>query len=201
MPTVALRSGHFWETIWKHPDNAALSEMRKDATILVPGDIVVVPPLRMKNLVRATGARHVFRRRGVPSRFSLQLFDRGEPRAGKTYRLRLDDGRELHGKLDDTGTLDVFLDATVTSAVLFVGDGDDAEEFDVEIGRLRPLDAVDGVQQRLKNLGYYQGPLDGVFTAAVADAIRIFQAIAGCTVTGELDDATRDALAVVHDQR
>jgi N-acetylmuramoyl-L-alanine amidase len=201
IPTVALLSGHFWQTIWEHPDNASLAEVRKDATTIVPGDTVVVPPLQLKELHRAAGARHVFRRRGVPSRFSLQLLDRGEPRANAPYRLVFDNGAAVAGQLDADGILDVFVDARVSSAVLYVGNEEDEEEFDVLIGRLRPLDAVDGVQQRLRNLGHYHGPIDGVVSFALTEAIRAFQMLAGCTITGDIDAATTEALAAAHDQR
>jgi len=197
VPTVALRSGHFWETLWNHPDNAALAALRKDATILVPGDEIVVPPIEVKRTAAATGKRHVFRRRGVPSRFSVQILDRDEPRANAKYRLEIHGRPAIEGALDANGTLDVFVDATVTSATLVIGD----EIYEIEIGRLRPIDALDGIQQRLKNLGYYHGDVDGQPGAATTEAIRVFQAAAELPVTGEMDDTTRDALSTAHDQR
>ncbi|HEX7832947.1 MAG TPA: peptidoglycan-binding domain-containing protein [Thermoanaerobaculia bacterium] len=194
IPTVALRSGHFWETIWDHPDNATLVSTRPDPNILVPGDQVSVPPLRQKQCAVATGGRYVYKRRGVPSRFSMQLFERGVPRANETYRLEFDNGRTAEGTLDANGVLDAFADATARSVLIFVGD--DEECFELQIGTLRPIDTLEGVQQRLRNLGHYSGR-----DAGDADAIRNFQAVSGLTVTGDLDDATRAALAAAHDQK
>jgi putative peptidoglycan binding protein len=199
VPTVALRSGHFWETIWDHPDNAALAESRKDPNVLVPGDQVIVPPLRQKQCAVATGGRYVYRRRGVPSRFSMQLFERGIPRANENYRLEFDNGRTAEGTLDENGVLDAFADATARSVLLIVGD--DGECFEIQIGTLRPIDTLEGVQQRLKNLGHYNGASDGVESPDVVDAIRTFQAVSELTVTGNLDDATRAALGTAHDQK
>jgi hypothetical protein len=199
VPTVALRAGFFWETLWNHPDNAELEQARKDPAILMPGDRVVVPELRLKQLPVATGARHVFRRRGVPSRFSVQLFERGKPRAGQPYRLEIEDGTTIEGTLDDEGLLDVFLDATVKQATLVVGE--DEEAYDVEIGRLLPIDSPAGVQQRLANLGCYSGAIDGTGDDALGAAIRAFQAKSSLPITGETDDTTRAALATAHDQR
>lgn len=199
VPTVALRAGFFWETLWNHPDNAELAQARKDPGILVPGDRVVVPERTPKQVPCATGARHVFRRRGVPSRFSVQLFERGKPRAGEPYRLELEDGTQVEGTLDDEGLLDVFLDATVKRATLVIGG--DEEVYDVEIGGLLPIDSLAGVQQRLANLGCYSGAIDGTASDALAAGIGAFQGKSSLPITGEMDDATRAALGTAHDQR
>lgn len=50
------------------------------------------------------------------------------------------------------------------------------------------------VQQRLIDLGYLRGSADGIFGERSAEALRLFQAIAGLDATGSLDDATREAL-------
>jgi Putative peptidoglycan binding domain len=53
---------------------------------------------------------------------------------------------------------------------------------------------VGSMQTALRRLGYYCGPIDGVFTPAVADAIARLQKNYSMRVTGTLTDPVRRAL-------
>ena len=53
---------------------------------------------------------------------------------------------------------------------------------------------VGSMQTALRRLGYYCGPVDGVFTPVVADAIARMQKNYSMTVTGTLTDPVRRAL-------
>ena len=53
---------------------------------------------------------------------------------------------------------------------------------------------VGSMQTTLRRLGYYCGPVDGVFTAEVADAIARLQKNYSMHVTGTLTDPVRRAL-------
>src|SRR5215813_4318419 len=53
---------------------------------------------------------------------------------------------------------------------------------------------VGSMQTALRRLGYYCGPVDGVFTPVVADAIARLQKNYSMTVTGTLTDPVRRAL-------
>jgi N-acetylmuramoyl-L-alanine amidase len=46
----------------------------------------------------------------------------------------------------------------------------------------------------LQAFGFDPGPIDGIFTAETAAAVRAFQARYGLTVSGLLDYATREEL-------
>ena len=99
IPSIAHDSGHFWETLWNHPDNAELKALRKNPNILAPGDEVTVPPIRIKDFSGGTDARHSFKRKGVPAKLKMQLFLLGEPRSNEKYTLILD-GEIIHGTTD-----------------------------------------------------------------------------------------------------
>lgn len=47
-----------------------------------------------------------------------------------------------------------------------------------------------GIQQLLTELGFYSGPLDGIWSQAVTDAVKAFQAELGVPQTGVFDAAT-----------
>jgi hypothetical protein len=53
---------------------------------------------------------------------------------------------------------------------------------------------VGSMQAALRRLGYYCGPVDGVFTSEVADAIARLQKNYSMRVTGTLTDGVRRAL-------
>ncbi|SNX53950.1 spore cortex-lytic enzyme [Thermoanaerobacterium sp. RBIITD] len=53
---------------------------------------------------------------------------------------------------------------------------------------------VSAVQTRLRDWGYYNGPIDGFFGVKMWLAVRRFQANNGLNVTGIVDDATKTAL-------
>jgi peptidoglycan hydrolase-like protein with peptidoglycan-binding domain len=51
-------------------------------------------------------------------------------------------------------------------------------------------------QERLKELGYYEGAIDGVYGPKTAEAIREYQQGQGLTATGRLDQETAQALQI-----
>lgn len=71
--SIAKAHGLSPETIWNHPENAALRERRGDPNVLNPGDTVFVPERRERYEDRPTEQRHRFRRRGTPAKLRLQI--------------------------------------------------------------------------------------------------------------------------------
>jgi N-acetylmuramoyl-L-alanine amidase len=55
---------------------------------------------------------------------------------------------------------------------------------------------VSTIQQKLKNWGYYDGPVDGVYGSATAQAVRYFQQKNGLTADGVCGSATLKALGI-----
>ena len=53
--------------------------------------------------------------------------------------------------------------------------------------------SVRNLQAALKALKLYDGPLDGVYTQSVADAVRVLQSAGALTVNGAADQATQEA--------
>ncbi|WP_437483758.1 peptidoglycan-binding protein [Sorangium sp. So ce1014] len=194
--SIADAHGFYWEVVWNHPDNAALRKLRGDPVTLVPGDEVFVPPLRAKAVECATEARHTFRRKGVPSKLRVQLLDlAGRPRGGVDYALTIESD-ERTGSTDGDGWMDEWLPPRARKATLKIPPrGDEPEEtYELEIGHLRPADDLEGIQARLRNLGWYEGPLNGELDGPTAEALQAVQAAEGLVPTGELDDDTRSRL-------
>ena len=55
------------------------------------------------------------------------------------------------------------------------------------------------IQTKLKNWGYYDGAVDGIFGSGTAEAVRYFQRKNGLTVDGKVGPATLEALGISGD--
>jgi len=189
---IAFRYGMFPGTLWDDPKNRELREKRKDPNVLLPGDVVYLRAKELKEVSGGTEERHRFRRRGVPERLRLQfsLAD-GTPRAGEPYVLNID-GSLISSTTDGDGYVNQPIPPKARQVVLLLGE--EQEEFVFDLGDLDPVEEISGVQGRLENLGFYDGPIDGVLTAETTQAITAFQASKGIAATGEINKQTQDAL-------
>lgn len=80
--SIAKKYGFFADTLWQAEENRALRELRKDRNVLMPGDVVVIPDLRIRTNSVATDKRHTFRRKGVPARLRMKFLRPVPPREG-----------------------------------------------------------------------------------------------------------------------
>jgi hypothetical protein len=167
--SIAFQHGLFPETVWQHDENAELRALRKDPSLLVAGDRVFIPDLRERWHSVSTDARHVFRRRGVPERISVQLLDaQDRPRAGVPFTLYVGSA-VVTGESDSEGWVRAYVSPAATHATLELPDG---ETYTLAIGDLDPVETVRGLKQRLRALGYP----------------------CGNDASPELEDETRDAI-------
>ena len=190
--SIAAATGHFPDTIWNDDANRELREKRTDPNVLLRGDIVVVPPLRPGKVACATGQLHRFRRKGIPEKLKLRLLDEDDaPRAGLEYRLVIGEA-ELSGVTDGDGYIEQWVPNDAKGATLMIG----AEEFDLAVGSLDPVESPTGLAARLENLGYLDAT--DATELVVAAALRGFQAHEGLDLTGIADSATTAKLVERH---
>lgn len=194
IPSLAHDNGHFWETLWNHPENAELKGKRKNPNILNPGDEVEIPELRMKDFSGGTDTRHKFVRKGVPAKLKMQLFLLGEPRRNEPYTLILDN-EIINGTTDGDGNIEQPIKPNAKGGVLKLNGG--KEEYPVNIGHLNPTDTIHGIKQRLNNLGYYCNESDEE-DEQFSEALTQFQGDQKLPQTGKLDDATRAKIESLH---
>lgn len=183
--SIAHEHGFHWETLWDHPENRALAQARRDPNCLAPGDEVVIPDREVKAVSVPTGASHRFRLRTTPVKLRLELLRDGEPRSNEPYTLVVD-GVDHQGTTDESGRLECWVAPGARQGSLVVG----GDEYEVLLRHLDPGDTDTGIQQRLANLGLYDGDL----RAALAD----FQLQQGLAATGEPDAATLERLELFH---
>ena len=193
---LCKRYGFSPDRIWNDSGNAELRNKRKDPDILLPGDVVVIPDLESRPVDRETGARHRFRRVGVPAFFRLQIWNDKKPRANEPYTLTVD-GKEYQGSTDDEGALSMFVPNDAKTGVLLLGKH--KEEFQIAIGMMDPVNETIGLKKRLANMGYLDNDPDSEMNEATRQALSRFQRDAGIPVTGEPDEATLRQIERLHD--
>jgi hypothetical protein len=185
--SISEEYGFFWSTIWNHPDNADLKQLRIDPNALLEGDVVVVPDKTLKEESCATEQKHKFKKKGTPAKIKIQLMLDDEPRANEPYRLAID-GTWYEGTLDGDGFLEQVIPPGAVQGILRVGSGERIDEYQLALGTLDPIDTEGGVSGRLRGLGYHHEADDAT------PAIRAFQKKEQLEVTGEVDDQTRQKL-------
>lgn len=199
LSSIAARYGFFELTLWELPENAALRALRKHPDVLAEGDEVAIPVLRCTSRSAVTGKCHVFRRKGIPAVYRARLLRDGVAIANADFMLTIDGHEPRTGMTDGDGRLEVFIPPGGRAGQLEIP----AAELRVRVrfGLLDPIDSLLGVQQRLQNLGYYRGVLDGAVNDAIRAALAAFQKTAGLDPSGACDDATRAALEKAHEPR
>jgi hypothetical protein len=192
--SIAFEHGFFPDTIWNYPDNAKLKELRLDPNVLLPGDTVVIPNLRLKEVSEPTNMVHKFQRKGVPEKLRLQFKLNDLPRVDEPYNLEIDGKIIITGKkTDEEGRIECSIPPNAREILVTFNEG--REVYKIYAGFLNPIEEISGVQARLSNLGYYQGPIDNKSSEELEAAIRSFQEANNLVSRdGTLNNETRDSL-------
>jgi Putative peptidoglycan binding domain len=199
--SIAYANGvHSWESVWNHARNEALRDKRGNPQVLLAGDKVYVPGLdELGDATEIdTGKTHTFVLRRPECFFTVYLKDEcGEPYAGHRYKLTLGDD-VFEGTTSPEGLVGHPAKPDVKTGELVLQRSDDPDDvctWSLEVGYLNPPDTVSGVKARLKNLGYYQGPVDDTLDDATREGIRDFRKHLGQDApSGDVDDELVAAL-------
>jgi len=182
-----------WTSMWIHPQNADLRQKRKNPQVLYPGDTVTIPdaPTEGGIVAKLDDRLDLTRRRRGCQPIDLQLLCLDfEPMATTEYTLSYG-SKEIRGETDARGNLTAEIPLDVKQLKLTVGEF----EWDLRPGELNPLsdtgdDGLSGAQGRLKNLGLFDGEIDGESSPEFERALRGFQLRYELPRTGVLDVAT-----------
>jgi hypothetical protein len=189
------------DEVWNDPANAELKDQRGKGDILKPGDILFVPdePPKTNPFTAESSNEYVAK---VPTiTVELILEQGGEPLADEPYRVE-GIGDDEQKQADGEGTVSFEVPVHVREVLLELVER--GQKMRVCVGELDPVSDASGARMRLTNLGYcpksfagadqYEAHDDGLLHAA----LRSFQAAQGLESTGELDDATQQALLDAH---
>ena len=191
--SIAFESGFFWQTIWNHPRNAAIKQARGSPNVLLPGDRLYIPEIRLKTVDRPTDKKHRFVRKCMTSKLRLCLKQVGEPRRKQPYYLVID-GKPCKGKTDGDGCIEVVIPPNAKSGKLVIGDHLwNRQILVLELGAMDPITDIAGVQKRLQNLGFVCEP-SGEMDELTSGAIAAFQKSEDLEPTGEINQQTIEKL-------
>ncbi len=192
MASIAFEHGFVPDTLWQHPENQRLRELRPNMFQLRVDDEVAIPALRTRAQQRPVDQRHRFRRRGVPETVRIQLWDiDGQPRTNLAYTLTIDGG--VHeGLTDAEGRIAHWISPKAARAELVVHADHGDEAYELLLGTQEPSELDDSALARLRELGYL-GPGEPT-PAQLFEALRGLQRERGLTVSGDFDVETRRAM-------
>lgn len=196
--TIAEQYGFLWETVWNHSANAQLKNERKDPNVLRPGDVVRVPAIRLREYGRSTEARHRFRKKSNRAKVRVQVLDyEHRPRKAVSYVAMLDG--EIHrGSTDVNGYLEILAPPNAQKLRLEVTQDGETDLYEFQLGHVDPIETMNGVRQRLINLGYRCAPGDAPVDEELQGALKEFQRRTNMTENGGLDGATRAKIKSLH---
>jgi N-acetylmuramoyl-L-alanine amidase len=197
MSSLAAQKGLFVDQIFEHPANAQLSTVRGDPNILLPGDRITIPQFQGKDFDRSTETRNRFALLGEPVFLRIQVMDRDKPLGGKPFTLVVG-GTTIQDTTKPDGTIETRIPPDATTGILRVGTGDELVQLTLKLGALSPVASNKGVQQRLQNLGFECGPIDGIVGPLTRAGVRNFQKKFGLPPDGILSPATRELLKEKH---
>ena len=200
---LADRFGFDPETVWQHGDNADLRAARTDPQQLAPGDVLQIPDTAPEPLQLQNGSSNKFKGhvRKVEVHFTLRAGN--ELLANEPYQVEGIPGPPIRGNSDGDGKISFHVPTAVRSVSVYLPHM--ARRMPIVVGGIDPIDTPMGARQRLANLGCYGTGHEAEEGAAVADDARartatlVFQRRHGLAATGEIDAATRTALADAHD--
>ena len=117
----------------------------------------------------------------------------GNRRTDKEYT-----SRQRNKKGPDAGGVKLFQDnggnMTVSLTSRAAGEASPSASPTTSASSPAPMNDVAAAQQRLKDRGYYAGPVDGAMGPRTTAALRAYQRDHGLSVTGRLDSPTASAL-------
>jgi len=193
-----------WQTIWDHPDNAALKKQRVNPNVLLPRDELEVPKPQQREESCGTEKRHRFKAKTPELMLRVKTLDVCRKPVANVEATLWVAGTFENLKTDGDGLIErpIALDATagrlrIESDVL-------AGTLDVPlgIGELDPVDEITGQIGRLNNLGYDAGPVeepkDALAKEQLASAIEEFQCDQGLKIDGLCGPNTQKKLKEVH---
>lgn len=125
---------------------------------------------------------------------NLELIDsQGGALSGRAFTLEFADAKKT-GSLDEQGRLAVEVPEGTSRATLVVA----YKRIDLVLGPLPGADTVRGAQERLNQLNFFCGEVDGELGPFTQRALQRFQRSCEIDATGELDAATTKQLVQEH---
>ena len=186
-----------WKTIYDDPANEKFRAKRPNPNVIQEGDELFIPDKESKETDGATDAKHKFKVKKDSWLFRVELLD--EMMKGQEdvpYTLEIEGIDPIEDMTGANGLIELLIPAQAERGTLFAL----GNQIDLHFAGLNPIRQVSGVQQRLNNLGFNSGPVDGIPGPKTRKALAAFQATQpDLKPTGLLDDDSLRRLIEIHD--
>jgi len=199
---LAFEKGFDAKTVWDDGKNADLKAKRGDPDTLRPGDVIFLPDREPKKFSFKKEADHAFKAKipKVPLKATLSIGKKAladEPYVIKGL------GEDIEGSTDGAGTIEIDPTLDVKEVEVFLPKR--KRTVKLTVAGMDPIEEPSGARMRLQNLGYMGKKFSSgkqKYVEKDDDALRAalvrFQTEKGIEASGELDDATKDALKSAH---
>ena len=194
---LAAQRGLKSSDVFDHPANAALKALRPNLNVLLPRDRVAIRAVEQKDVAKPTNTKNVFALNDEPVFLRIQLLDRDQPVKNEPFTLSVG-ALKFAGVTEADGTIKVQVPPGATQGFLSVGPPTNVLQMNLKLGSLHPVESDTGVQQRLQNLGFDCGKIDGLIGPRTRGRIRDFQGKNGLLVNGVVTPETRNLLKAKH---
>jgi hypothetical protein len=185
---IAEQHGMSWGKVWQLPENTELRNVRKDPTVLYPGDVVQVQEKDIREENRSTDKRHRFEKNRNAAKVRIRFLLDDEPRWRLPFTLIVN-GKEIHGQTDGKGLLEADIPPDAGTGLLRIGKAGEEIQLPITFGSLDPIDTDSGLRQRLLMLGFPENN-------GIKAAVKAFQEKYGLSATGNADEETRQKLKI-----
>ena len=200
LAAIARRYGFAdYRTVYEDASNAELRRKRPNPNVIHPGDVVALPRKESKEVVAGTGRVHRFVMPGPGKVLRVRVLDaEGNPVAGEDASVAVD-GVRMERRTGSDGALTVPAAVGASKAVVTIR----GRELEFALCHLNPAveapdEGASGVQQRLRNLGYFRGAATGRFDRGTRLALWLFQFDEGLVTDGRPTAETVRRLEEAH---
>lgn len=191
-----------YKTIYDHPQNQAFKQKRPNPNLIMAGDEIFIPEVDASKSESVSADSAIKIKLTVP-KGNLRILikdDDDQPAKGKSYKLT-GPGFEKSASTTGAGMIDAEVPVHIESFDLELQLADppaQPRKFKLLMGDLDPCTELSGAQQRLANLGFFFGDVDGK-EETLKPALEVFQKAFDLEVTGKLDDPSQKKLIELHD--
>jgi hypothetical protein len=194
--SIAARVGLSAGELWNAEGNEALRRQRRDPYALLPNDVVDVPDALRRPMPVRAGDRNRYRAPRASEALRLRLLD-ADPYKNQPFTFTVA-GIRSTGAVDGDGVATLEIPASAVEGELVIAPGENELRLRIDLGHLDPHDHPTGIQQRLNNLGFGCGLVDGDIGPRTVAALRAFQRSRQLPETGEADAETCAAIDDEH---
>jgi len=191
-----------FKTIWDHPNNQSLKQLRTTPNVLAPGDKLFIPEKEVRTEVRSTDAKHEFVLSDKPLKLRVVIHDmEDKPVSGKPCDLKVTGSPDVTPlNTDGSGMVERDIEKNAEDGTLKLKDAGLPIDLDLtlKIGHLDPVDKVTGQKGRLNNLGYDAGEVNEEENLQFKSAVEEFQCDQKLLVDGICGKNTQAKLKQVH---